>query len=360
LSTIQTSTDFCIGEEQAKRLLEVNGMELSMAELKEMAVSFLTKTNDQIEDVRKLLCQKYNLAPDTTSSQVQDFLNEKFQVKVEGEDFTPVLDYYLEEKKKVLEFIKKQDLFPIPENQDFMIIRTPSFLEPTIPAGAMSPPQAFRKGIRKSLVYLTLSRELLVEHTGLSIGSMIIHEGYGHHLQYSMGYDNPSIVRKFADFLDLAEGFATYNEGYFLEQEYMKEALIESKFVTLRDFCRFGARVLIDLCFMTGNKAYLDAGFFELTQGDLFENAELLLQKLCGFSLERCEAEVNWYSQAPGYPLSYLAGNFLTYKLKSDMAQKTGLRGLDLDRKFHKAFLEAGCMPMSYLRKVFQNQRLVD
>ena len=59
---------------------------------------------------------------------------------------------------------------------------------------------------------------------------------------------------------------------------------------------------------------------------------------------ERVAAELNWYSQDRGYPLSYLAGNHLVWKLKRDVATSWG-RGrtsTDLDRTFHDVFLRSG------------------
>ncbi|MBI2125691.1 DUF885 family protein, partial [Candidatus Woesearchaeota archaeon] len=73
---------------------------------------------------------------------------------------------------------------------------------------------------------------------------------------------------------------------------------------------------------------------------------------------QRIRSELNFYSQTAGYPLSYLIGNRLVWKLKEDFAaaHKGELSGLDLDRKFHQAYLHAGCMPLKYLRRVFEHQ----
>ena len=86
-----------------------------------------------------------------------------------------VLARYEQEREKILAFIKERELFPVFEAQDMKILRTPGFMAPSIPAGAMMPPAPFREGTRTSLVYLTLSEELLPEHTELSIPGMMIH-----------------------------------------------------------------------------------------------------------------------------------------------------------------------------------------
>ena len=101
-----------------------------------------------------------------------------------------------------------------------------------------------------------------------------------------------------------------------LDVGYMSDLTDEARFVAKRDTNRIGARVAIDLFFMTGER---------------------------------------------GYPLSYLAGNQHVWELKRDVAsaQRDELSGMDLDRKFHDVFLHAGNMPVSYLRRVFAPQGLL-
>jgi len=86
-----------------------------------------------------------------------------------------------------------------------------------------------------------------------------------------------------------------------------------------------------------------------------------LLQSLTGFVPGRVQAELNWYSQERGYPLSYLTGNHLVWALKRDVieAQRGKLEGLALDRAFHRTFLHAGNMPLPYLRRVFAHEGLI-
>ena len=73
------------------------------------------------------------------------------------------------------------------------------------------------------------------------------------------------------------------------------------------------------------------------------------------------EGELNWYSQVRGYPLSYLAGNHLMWELKRDFAaaQQGKLSGPELDRTFHGAILEAGNMPVRFLRRVLSHRGLL-
>ena len=186
---------------------------------------------------------------------------------------------------------------------------------------------------------------------------MMIHEGIpGHHLQLATAAMHPSVIRRHVSAEEHAEGWTTMLEDYMLDIGYMGELTDEVRFSAKRDISRIGARVGIDLFFMTGNRDYLDVGVaVDVSSEDPFEAAGNLLAAVTGFVPGRVEAELNWYSQERGYPLSYLTGNRLVWQLKHDLsvAQKGRLDGAKLDRLFHRLYLESGNMPLSFLRRVF-------
>jgi uncharacterized protein (DUF885 family) len=204
---------------------------------------------------------------------------------------------------------------------------------------------------------LTLSEDLLAEHTELSIPGMMIHEGIpGHHLQLSWGSLSSSYLRKVLDASDMFEGWTTMLEDYMLDIGYCAEYADEVRYIAKRDIARIGARVAIDLYFMSGNKKYLDLGYeLDFNSEDPFVNAAKLLKHQTGFVDARVEAEINWYSQERGYPLSYLTGNYLVWELKkkfSDLYKSKVNSSIEVDREFHKRFLTAGNMPISVLEKI--------
>ena len=212
-------------------------------------------------------------------------------------------------------------------------------------------------------MYLTLSDDLLNEHTALSIPSMIIHEAMpGHHLQLATAAQHPSVIRKHFEAMDQAEGWTTMLEDYMLDQGFMPEVADEARFIGKRDISRIAARVGIDLFFMTGDKTYLELGVpCDLSSEDPFVAANELLCTVTGFSPARARAELNWYSQERGYPLCYLTGNHLVWQLKADIAkrQQGKLEGDALDWRFHEVYLEAGNMPLSLLTRVFASAGLL-
>lgn len=365
LGALETVPNLFVGEATARRIVELRGIELSLEGLHRVARSFLAELRAMLEELRGRLTRKYDLPADATVEAVHAHLNRVFAVSVPDGRLERVLRRYEAERDKVSSFIDARGLFPIPDAQSMRILQTPPFLEPTIPAGAMTSPAPFREGERISLVYLTLSEALLDEHTELGIPGMMIHEGIpGHHLQMTWGALHPSMVRRHVDAMDQAEGWTTMLEDYMLDVGYMGDLTDEARFIGKLDIARIGARVGIDLYFMTGDPGFLDLGVEGVSpataEDEPFEAAGALLGAVTGFTPGRVQAELNWYSMERGYPLSYLAGNHEVWRLKREVEDAdNGLSGEALDRRFHSAFLEAGCMPMKYLRRVFRREGLI-
>lgn len=360
LGELPTNPRFHLDRPTAERTVALRGIELSFDELHATARDFLRETDEATRALHRRLVHKLGLPATTTVAELQELLAVRHRVALGPDGLVGLLERYQQERASILEFIRARDLFPIPHDQDMRILRTPPFMEPSIPAGAMMSPPPFRAGTRTSLVYLTLRDDLVDEHTDLSIPNMMIHEGIpGHHLQLAWAAGHPSLVRRHMDAMDLAEGWTTMLEDYMIDTGYRAELADELRFVGKREIARIGARVGIDLYFMTGDKGYLDLGVpCDLSPEDPFAAAGNLLQAVTGFTAGRVQAELNWYSQERGYPLSYLAGNRLVWQLRRDVAAANArrpdpLQGDALDRRFHDVFLRAGNMPVAMLRRVF-------
>jgi uncharacterized protein (DUF885 family) len=360
LSGLPTTDAFSIGEQQSQALISANGIELTLTQIHQIACDFVLSTREQIEALRSRLVAKHHLASDTSVSALQTYLEELHAVQVPEGNLEHVIERYQRVADDLREFVSSRAMFPVPQQQAMKIMRTPAFMAPMIPAGAMMPPPALREGVRTSMVYLTLSDELLKEHTELGIPLMMLHEGIpGHHLQLATASLHTSVVRRTFSANEHAEGWTTMLEDYMLDQGLMGELTDEARFVTKLDLSRIGARVAIDLYFMTGDKSYLDIGYgLEFSDPDPFANAARLLIAATGFTAGRAQAELNWYSQERGYPLSYLVGNHLVWELKKDVQRATAdtLSAAEQDRRFHEIYLASGNMPVAYLRKVFEHE----
>ena len=365
LAALPTTDNFHIGHEEAREVVRLAGIDLSLEELHQLARDFLAETARTIEAARARLVKKYDLAKDTSAADVQAFLNEKFRVEVdvESNDFSPILKRYEAEREKILQFIRERDLFPILDDQDMRIVQTPDFMVPLIPAGAMTGPAAFREGTRVSQVFLTLTADRIDDHTDLGIPMMMVHEGIpGHHLHLATGRTHASVIRRHAYASDQAEGWTTMLEDYMLDQGYMDDLYDEALLSGKRDLSRIGARIAIDLFFMSGDRSYLDVGVAcDTTSPDPFRAAAELLKAVTGFSEARAQAELNWYSTNRGIPLTYLTGNKLVWDLKREVMAHVGssMNELELDRAFHRVFLEAGLMPVKFMRSIYQREQLL-
>jgi len=363
LESMPSRAEIHIGEAAAKNLVRLRGIEQPLDELHAMACRFLAETEAQIEELRARLVSKYGLDAGTSRASLHEFLNERFRVKITNGNFDQILVRYRREHEQILKFIRERDLFPLPRDHALMILATPDFMRPSIPAGAMNPPAPFRSGTATSVIFLTLSEELLDEHTELGIPIMMVHEGVpGHHLQFASAYQNPSRIRRHVMANDHAEGWTTMLEDYMLDRGYLDDLADEARFCAKRDLCRIGARVAIDLFFMTGERDYLDVGLStERGQSDPFEAAGHLLQTVTGFTPARVQAELNWYSMERGYPLSYLTGNQLAKGLRADVISAARGRRSQAqnDRSFFDCYLRSGNMPLSFLRRVFKHEGLI-
>lgn len=361
LRAMPTTTSLHVGPELTRQIVAARGIEEPLEQLHTWAREFLAETSATVEALRGKLAAKYDLPADATVEQVHDHLNHLFQVKRPNGTWQDILDRYQREHEQLVDWIKARDLFPMFDAQELRIQQTPAFMAPTIPAGAMISPPPFRDGVKTSHIYLTLSEDLLDEHTELGIPGMMLHEGIpGHHLQLAWAAIHPSLIRRHSQSNDHAEGWTTMLEDWVLDQGYMGDLVDEARFIGKLDIRRIGARVAIDLFFMSGDRRWLDVGVdCDTSSPDPFAAAGALLSAVTGFTPARTQAELNWYSIERGYPLSYLTGNKLVWQLKRDIEAHTGRSGLDMDREFHSIYLRSGNMPVAWLRRVFVERGLV-
>jgi hypothetical protein len=365
LASRETFTDFTIGEQKVNELLALRNIGQTPQQLIQMARDFMAETQALLNVLSAGLLKKYNLPETTSEAELHEYLNEKFAATLKDGKLNSILDIYLDEIETINQFIDKNKLFKIPQHQSIKIMQTPSFLEPVIPAGAMWPPLALRDGTKTSLVYLTLKEDQLAEHTKLGIPVMMIHEGIpGHHLQFASAAHHPSFVRRIFSANEHAEGWTTMLEDFMLDVGYIDADLVdEVRFIAKREMSRLVARVGIDLYFMTGERDYLNVGLdlgFEKSgySENVFDNAAKLLKTATGFTDGRVQAELNWYSTEQSYPLSYLTGNRMVWKIKQEIQAENikSLSELELNQDFHSVYLESGCMPVNNLRSIFINK----
>ena len=350
LDKMPKAKNFVIGDQQAERVIATRGIELSPAALVEIASDFLKQTRHELLGLSRKICETHSWSDSPSLAEVQERLVKKFPVDSRN-GYQSVLSAYEREQERIRAFISERELFPIPD-EELLIIKTPDFLEPSIPAGAMLPPAPLANGRPRSIIYLTLNDALLSEHNQLSLPVMMIHEGIpGHHLQLGTASRHPRFIRRAFNAMDLAEGWTTMLEDYMLDIGYGGALTDEIRFMAKREICRLSARVGIDLFFMTGRLDCLRLdGFEPEPAADVFTNAGRLLHSVTGFVAERINAELSWYSKERGYPLSYLTGNHLMWQLKRHH-EALSEPALKSDRMFFELILKGGNMPLSLAKK---------
>jgi uncharacterized protein (DUF885 family) len=360
LEELETTDNFSMGDSLTREWVKLRGIPLSLEELHQMAKDFFKSNNATLEELRTKLVKKYNLPDDATEEQVTKTIQKKHRLKMEE-----IIPRYKSEQARVNEFIAETGLFPVPEGEKLVIDMTPRFLIPLISVGAIYLPKAFSNGIKKSLIYLTVTEDRLDDQNSITITNIMIHEGKpGHHLHFANALTNPSTIRKHVEALrmTLTEGWATNLESYMIDVGFVDQDLAdEARFLGKREFARLGARVAIDLYFMTGDEKYLDVGLnYAIPDGNCWEKAAALLMNVTSYGQARAQGELNWYSQQRGYPLSYLVGNTLFKKLKLDMkTHNPEMEEKELDKLFHETYVKAGFMPITFMRRVFEDQKLV-
>jgi uncharacterized protein (DUF885 family) len=141
--------------------------------------------------------------------------------------------------------------------------------------------------------------------------------------------------------METVEGWAHYCEEMMMEHGFMTG--VESKLIQVNDAIWRAVRIIVDV---------------KMSRGEMpFDEAVDILVTEVGMSLEGATAEVRWYTQSPGYPLSYLMGKHLILQLRDEIKQKMGSEYSETF--FHDTITANGNLPIALLRTVF-NQKLVD
>ena len=82
------------------------------------------------------------------------------------------------------------------------------------------------------------------------------------------------------------------------------------------------------------------------------EEATDFLVEQTRFQRSVARAEVDWYTNRPTYPMSYLLGRTMLLALRADEQQRLG-DAFSL-KAFHDALMEAGSLPISFKRRLLQ------
>jgi len=325
----KTREDWAIGREKFEKLLQLRELGMNSEEILNLGVKYL----NELKAERERLAQQ--IAPGKTVKEVLEMIERKAP-----KTFEEALEYTKKVMEEARQFVQEKGIATVYPEDVLIVEETPAFMAPIIPFAALMMPAKFDKP-QIGIYIVTRPRDPanLGKHLNYpSIRNTAVHEAFpGHFLQGAIS-NRGSIVRLFAGGDETVEGWAHYCEELMREKGFITD--LETRLIQVNDMIWRAVRIIVDV---------------KLSRGEMtFEEAVEMLVKDAGMSREAAVAEVNRYTQTPGYPLSYLLGKHLILKLKEEVKKKMGSKFNE--KLFHDTILENGYLPISMLRKIFDNK----
>ena len=317
---------YIIGEDNFRKLIKLRELDLSIKEMLEIGERALKADKEELKEIAR------EINPKLTVKEVERKIEKKH-----SNNFQEIIKQYRRVVLKAKKFILTHNLMKIPKSEKVIIKETPPFLIHTTPFAAYFLPPKFAK--EKMGIYIITpakQKRLLERHNYTNIFNTSVHEAYpGHHLQSILAFKNPSLVRTLSGATEMIEGWAHYCEEYMRDVGFNNTS--EVRFIQTLDEIWRAARIIIDIKLHFGKMSFNEAVRF------LMEEA--------GMERKNAIAEVKRYTKNPSYQLSYLIGKYLIKKLKREIQEKMGEKYSD--KFFHEVILNAGSIPIKYLREEF-------
>ncbi len=250
-----------------------------------------------------------------------------------------LLNSYREKVDEIKHFLSENNIVTLPDRESLQVIETPEFLQSSIPYAAYSMPTMFAEDDRGTF-YVSPAKgnqEILQEHCYAAFPLTALHEAYpGHHLQFSLQRTLNHAIRKVYDVASYYEGWTLYCEEMMYRQGFYNDAM---RLYQLKDRLWRAARIVVDVSMHCNNMSDQEAADF------LVKHAQL--------SPQGARIDVNWYTQSPTTPLSYLTGMLEVDRMRRDYEAA----GHSL-REFHDAFLQCGAIPLKFVRALLFNETI--
>lgn len=325
----KTVEAWALGKEKFEKLLELRGLGMNSDEILQLGFKYLK----ELKEERARLAEQ--ISPGKSVKEVLKEIEKKAP-----KTFEEALQVTGEAMEEAKQFIIKNDIATVHEEAKLIVEETPAFLAPLIPFAAMMMPSRYDKPMI-GIYIVTRPKEIanLGSHLNYaSIRNTAVHEAYpGHFLQGSIS-NRSSLVHMLADSAETVEGWAHYCEQMMIDHGFVTG--LEPKLIQVNDVIWRAVRIIVDV---------------KLSRGEMrFEEAVKMLMDEVGMSKEGATAEVRRYTQTPGYPLSYLLGKHLILRLREEVERKMGEK-FD-EKKFHDTITANGYLPISLLRKVFDQR----
>lgn len=319
---------FAIGASRLqRRVRDELGLDYSLGEIEALALA----ESERVGSLLQRACAKHGVGRG-----VDDIIAEARCAWNPGAD---LLGLYREETRRVADGFKAAGAVTFPRNESLVLRLVPDFMRHLFPTAAYSAPGAFERRQRGTFWVNDLSAtrkseaEKLAErqqHFGVSLTAG--HEAYpGHHLQFVTANRHPRKWRRLFAHAVFYEGWTLWCEQMLVDLKIDRSPW--TRIQQLHDALWRVHRILVDLRLQTGRYSYRQA-------------ANHLVRHL-GFTKARAEAEINWYSMAPGVPMSYWLGRLENARLHERLVKG---RGWSLSR-FNDWLLSFGTLPQGWLEK---------
>ena len=317
--------EFAIGRELFDEMLkESDFLDYNSDDLWEIGQRELVKCENELKE----FCKK-NLDPDKTWQ--ENFL----EVKKHHPPADKILETYQKFLKNAKEFVIKNDLVTIPENQKVTAMDTPEFIRSLTPLAAYMPPAPFEEDQSGYLLVTPINKEQpedaqekqMMDNCYGKIQYVSLHECYpGHHLQlvYSSGLKNPVFKRLFSNIF--IEGWAFYTEQLMKDQNYFD---VEGEMCQLEAAYFRAIRILLDVGLHTGRFT--------------MESALDFMKEKTTWSPYIALGEIQRYTHMPTQALSYYTGKLEIFRIMKDYKKMKG-ENFSL-KEFHEDLLNCGSLP---------------
>ncbi|MCK4439621.1 DUF885 domain-containing protein, partial [Candidatus Bathyarchaeota archaeon] len=322
----KTTENWALGKEKFEKLIQLRGLGMTSEEILQLGAKYLKELK---EERTRIAAQ---IDPDKSAKEVIKTIE-----KNAPKTFEEALNTTRKAMEEAKQFIIKNNIATVYEEDKLIVEETPAFLAPLIPFAAMMMPSRFDKPMIGVYV-VTRPKDIanLGSHLNYaSIRNTAVHEAFpGHFLQGAIS-NRSSLIHVLAEGIETVEGWAHYCEQMMMEYGYVTN--LESKLIQINDVIWRAVRIIVDV---------------KLSRGEMsFDEAVDMLLKEVGMSREGAIAEVRRYTQTPSYALSYLLGKHLILQLREEVKQKMGAKYNE--RIFHDTITANGYLPISLLREVF-------
>jgi uncharacterized protein (DUF885 family) len=310
-----------------RRVRDQLGLDYSLGEIEALALSEVVRVNELLREARR---------KSGKGKSTEEIIE---QARTKWNPGDNLVGLYRKETKRVAAAFRSVRAVTFPKGETLEVRLVPEFMRHLFPTAAYSQPGAFDKRQRGIFWVNDLSvtkkteaekRAERQQHFGLVL--TCAHEAYpGHHLQFVTANQHPRKWRRLFAHSVFYEGWTLWCEQMMVDLKIDRSPWLQVQ--QLHDALWRCHRILMDLRLQTGRYSYAQAVSH--------------MQRNLGFTRARAEADVNWYTGAPGVPMSYWLGRLENERLRQRLIT---VRGWSL-QKFNDWLLSFGTLPQAWLEK---------